>query len=318
MKVGVIGCGNVGFAYLQWLAKQGHSVVGVDPKAAVRQAICRALGSSAAASDIGAVAGCDSVHICVPTDPLPSGYADLGIFQTVIADLVELDRSQAEVKVISQRSTCPPGTGDSAAGRFSERVTYGVNPSFLRKAAIAVDTARPERLALGGPPAYRQHVELLHRTVDAPRFVAESRSLVELLKYVENALDALLLSFWNDVLRFAHTLKIAPEDFCDLLGAIGDRAKFRSCARVPGRAFGLWCLPKDLDAFIAEFEAAGLEGATLRAARHVNGVTRKTLGEGGESSIALFTHGPTISLTDRGKEQVQSAFGRLDAPESNP
>jgi UDPglucose 6-dehydrogenase len=316
MRIGVVGCGHVGFAYLQWLAGQGHEVVGVDPLTSVRKAIHDTLGSDAVASDdIGALAGCSSVHICVPTDPFASGEADLRIFDAVIDDLVDLDASGAEIRVISQRSTCPPGTGDSAAARFSERVAYGVNPSFLRKAAIAVDTAAPERLAFGGPAAYRQHLELLHEAISAPRFVTESRSVIELLKYVENALDALLLSFWNELLLFANAQGVAAADFCYLLDGIGDRAKFSSCARVPGRAFGLWCLPKDLDALIAAFDAAGLQGTTLRAAREVNNSIRQTLGDGTESSIALFEDGATISLTDRGRSQVYEALGGPVAPE---
>ena len=312
-QVAVVGCGKVGFAFLEWLSSRGWSVLGYDVDPSVQRKIADVIDQSAVARDIAQLRLCTSVHICVPTESGDDGAADLGIMADVVASLAELEQDGSQIRVISQRSTCPPGTADRFASSF-HRASYGVNPSFLRKASIEHDTEFPARIALGGPEPYIRHMLDIYRGVDGPPFIADSRVSVELLKYAENALDAVLISFWNELLIYGCSLGMSPDEFGFLLNGFGERAKFASGMRVPGRTFALWCLPKDLRALVFEMVAAKLPVNTLEGALETNRTLEEVLGAGSNASIELFDESnPRLRLRRHGYEQVDAAMARLAA-----
>lgn len=253
MKIAVIGCGNVGFAHLVWMKKRGFDVLGYDINPEVQKQIGQAIGETCVAHELKNLASCDSVHICVPTEPSANGSADMSIYENVIYGLVSVLDDFRPISVI-QRSTCPPGSADRYAKCFGDNISYGVNPSFLRKSSIIQDTEHPERVAIGGYGLSVLHMEEIYQDVDAPRYVTENRTSVELLKYVENTLDAMLISYWNEILEYSVSLGLKTKEVIYLLEKIGDREKFQTVSRVPGKAFGLWCLPKDLKALIIEMK----------------------------------------------------------------
>lgn len=187
-----------------------------------------------------------------------------------------------------------------------------VNPSFLRKASIERDTEFPARIALGGPELYIRHMLDIYRGVDGSPFVTDSRVCVELLKYAENALDAVLISLWNEFLTYNYSLGMSPDEFAFLLDCFGERAKFASGMRVPGRAFALWCLPKDLRALIFEMVSAKLPANTLEGALETNYALEEILGVGSSPSIELFDESrQQLRLKRQGHEQVEAAMARL-------
>lgn len=253
MKVAVIGCGNVGFAHLIWMNKRGFDVLGYDVDPKVQERIAETIGKSCVAYSLESLISCDSIHICVPTEPATDGSADMSTYEGVIHGLVSVLDNYRQLSVI-QRSTCPPGSADRYAKCFGDNISYGVNPSFLRKSSIMQDTENPERVAIGGQGLSVIHLEEIYRNIKAPRYVTENRISVELLKYVENTLDAMLISYWNEILEYAASLGLGAEEIIRLLEKIGDREKFRTVSRVPGKAFGLWCLPKDIKALIEDMK----------------------------------------------------------------
>jgi len=254
------------------------------------------------------LSSCSALHICVPTDPNPDGSANLGILQDTVDRIAELERLGATIDFVNQRSTCPPGTADRLAIRLVH-ASYGANPSFLRKASIVADSENPERIAYGGPADFRRHMESVYAGLAGPVFTTSSRRTVELLKYVENALDSTLLSFWNEILLYARELNISADDFGGLLDRIGDRPKFSSAARVPGRAFGLWCLPKDLTALIHEMATVGSPTGTLEGAWHTNEAVKRLYGEGefGSTELLSYVDG-RCKLSSKGISQISKAL----------
>lgn len=307
--VGVIGCGNVGFSHLCWLASKGWNVIGFDTSPGARSRIVEALSRDNLVNDFEELSSCSAVHVCVPTDPGDDGAADLLIIEDIVDRLAYLEQTGADIEVVSQRSTCPPGTAERFSRKF-QRIAYGVNPSFLRKSSIERDTRDPERLAYGGPSEFLQHMDEVYVDVGAPVFRSASATVVEALKYVENALDALLLSFWNEMLLYAQAMDMDAADFCRLVNHIGDRPKFASAARVPGRAFGLWCLPKDLSALLFEMNTRGVPVGTLDGAKRTNDVIRGMFGEGrlGSTELFLCEHGQ-VKLTKEGIAQITAILG---------
>jgi nucleotide sugar dehydrogenase len=309
-RVAVVGCGKVGFTFMEWLAASGHDVLGYDIDRSVRRRISDVFGRSAVCAELADVNGAASVHLCVPTEPASDGSADISVVTEAAKELAELERQGAYFGSISQRSTCPPGTADRLANLFIG-VPYGVNPSFIRKATVREDTFTPERVALGGPQAYIETMMELYRDTSGSRFITQSRPVVELLKYAENAIDSVLISAWNELLAYAVEVGIEANDFCGLVDNFSARAKFSSSLRVPGQAFGMWCLPKDLNALIKEMRDKGVTSHTFEGARSTNSEAFGELGEGSQPGSALFNfRGGRIRLTPVGRDQVRQAFHR--------
>ena len=90
MRVGVVGCGNVGFSTLVVSHEKGHDVVGYDPSSSVQQRIATECGADAVATSLDLLLERDILFICVPTDPGPNGECDLSIFEDVVLEISRL------------------------------------------------------------------------------------------------------------------------------------------------------------------------------------------------------------------------------------
>lgn len=303
MKIVVVGCGKVGFSHLTWLKAQGHRVIGVDSDNSVCQRIQSDLGENCGMSQIVDLPhDVDAIHICVPTEPSIDGSCDLSIFEKVINDISNRDWNKYPIVV--QRSTCPVGTADRLA-RIIPDFPYAVNPSFLRKASIDEDNRHPERIAIGGEGEAAQHLLDIYSNSDAPKFITNNRSSVELLKYVENALDSILISFWNEILIYSKRLGIMADDFIRLLENVQDRPKFRTVSRVPGRAYGMWCLPKDIQALIQEMTRLGCPVGVLSGTSNTNSAAAEIFGEGNIPAKMLYTMKDCrLSVLEEGVKQI--------------
>lgn len=277
MKIAVVGCGKVGYSHAQWMRKRGHTVVGVDNDHEVLTKLEVQQGLEAVSTLDEAPRDLDAIHICVPTELNSDRQCDLSIIESVIFQIRAV--SWKTVPVVVQRSTCPVGTGDRLA-KLVDPLPYVVNPSFLRKATIKEDNNEPERVAIGGPENGRDHLLALYSSLDSPLFLTESRRTTELLKYVENSLDSLLLSFWNEIMMYALANEINPDDLVYLIERVQDRPKFRTVSRAPGRPFGLWCLPKDLIALISDMKQKGSMSSTLEGVM----ATNEAMGQIGDST----------------------------------
>jgi UDP-N-acetyl-D-mannosaminuronate dehydrogenase len=85
MKIGVIGCGNVGFNTLKSFSTKGYEVLGFDVSENVKDLITSSLGEDCLASKFSDLASCNVVFECIPTEPLnSSGECDLSILEEVV------------------------------------------------------------------------------------------------------------------------------------------------------------------------------------------------------------------------------------------
>ncbi len=281
MKVAVLGCGNVGFNTLRAFSTRGYQVYGYDPLPQMRERVAETFGSDASLTDLTDVATVDAVFMCVPTDPLPlSGAADLTIIRSLVRELSLIESSSEwSVSVVVQRSTCPPGTAAQLAASF-KRTLFAVNPSFLSKETQWEDSNNPPRIAYGGPEQATKILDRLYEEFPgSPRYVSSSFEAVELLKYVENTIDTVLISLWNEYLAYADAIGLDRAYFVELCSAIIERDRFATTLRVPGGAFGKWCLPKDLKALLQSFEQHGVDAQVLEGADATNDSVAATVGE---------------------------------------
>jgi UDP-glucose 6-dehydrogenase len=152
MRVGSVGCGNVGLNTLRACWERGHEVAGVDPAPGAAQRLADRFGAAAALPTLDRLSGFDVVFLCVPTEPIDgTGAADLSIIEGLVENFAGLERHPWwRPPVLVQRSTCPPGTAARLSGKL-RRTAYAVNPSFLAKSTQWLDSDCPSRIAYAGP-----------------------------------------------------------------------------------------------------------------------------------------------------------------------
>lgn len=256
MKIGVIGCGYVGFSTLKGFVSHGINAIGYDTNTAVLDKISDSLSPSHCTDAIEDLLDRELIFECVPTDPKPGTLeCDISIVEQVVAQIAELEKSQKyRCDVFVQRSTCPPGTANALSAKF-KKTNYAVNPSFLTKSAEAKGSTTPTRIVIGGNDYARQELKKAYEKFNYTS-IMESTCLksIELMKYIENCTDAVLISLWNEYLSIADSIGIQRENFFEIMTQIPQREKFSTVLRVPSRAYSLWCLPKDISAL--SFQAA--------------------------------------------------------------
>ena len=292
MRVSVFGLGYVGCVSAACLARDGHSVLGVDVNplkvacvnAGRSPVIERDLAALIAdarragrleATDNGpsAVARTDLSLICVGTPSMHNGSLDHRHVETVCREigtaLAHAPRSHAVVV----RSTVLPGTTEERLVPIIERhsgrragtdVPVCMNPEFLREGTAVADYSDPSYVVigeLGGNGGDR--VEQLYAGVDAPVIRTDVRA-AEMLKYVSNAYHALKVAFANEVGTLCKEQGIDGAELMEIF--CRDRALNLSAAYLrPGFAFGGSCLPKDLRALLHRARQQDVDLPVLRA-----------------------------------------------------
>jgi GDP-mannose 6-dehydrogenase len=277
VRVSVFGLGYVGCVSAGCLARDGHSVIGVDvnplkvdainagrsplmePELDALIAEARRAGRLEA-TDNGpsAVARTDLSLICVGTPSMHNGGLDHRHVEHVCREIgTALPHARPEHAVVV-RSTVLPGTTEERLIPIIERhsgrragtdVPVCTNPEFLREGTAVADYTRPSYVVIGEFDARGGDlVEQLYAAVEAPVIRTDVRA-AEMLKYVSNAYHALKVAFANEIGTLCKEQGIdgaeLMETFCR------DRTLNLSAAYLrPGFAFGGSCLPKDLRALL--------------------------------------------------------------------
>ncbi|MFQ5980195.1 MAG: hypothetical protein ACE5OZ_18840 [Candidatus Heimdallarchaeota archaeon] len=210
-----------------------------------------------------------------------------------------------------QRSTCPPGTARKYSSFFT-KMAYAVNPSFLTKKNQWNDSINPERIMYAGPQFALDLLERIYAKFDrAPRFSSTSYEAAELLKYFENITDTVLISLWNEFLNISDSLEVPRSEFIRILDAFPARPRFGTCLRIPGKAFGLWCLPKDLVAMIHfVIQKNGLSNV-MQGARDTNQAVQESFGINTLAATDLYKiESGRIVATKAGKKHLIAGENR--------
>jgi GDP-mannose 6-dehydrogenase len=268
-RVAVVGLGYVGSVDAAVLAASGRTVIGVDLREAVvdaiaagraplaephledRLATAMSLGTLTATLDLVlAVSRTDAALVCVGTPRGDDGELDTRALLAAITSIAQAVPDGASYSIIV-RSTLPPGLYGKARAAIDAvasegaRVGLALNPEFLREGSAVLDREDPQLVVYA---ADTPHTEAAIRAIyaeHAARLVSCDPASAEVLKLVNNAWHALKVSFANEVARISRPLGVDPFELMQLV--CRDTKLNTSAAYLrPGMPFGGACLVKDM------------------------------------------------------------------------
>ncbi len=292
MDISVFGLGYVGAVSAGCLARDGHTVTGVDPNSVkvdlinagkspiIEKDIDGIIAAAVDRRSLQATADCgQAVHatelslICVGTPSQQNGSLDLRHVGRVCEEIGGCLRDKAAFHVVVVRSTMLPGsvreivvrTLEASSGKRAG-MDFGVciNPEFLREGTAVFDYDHPPKTVIG--ESDRRAGDLLvqlYAHLDAP-LIRTDVETAEMVKYSDNAWHALKVAFANEI-----------GNFCKASGIDGTRVMEIFCRDTklnlspyymkPGFAFGGSCLPKDVRALTHKARSLDLELPVLNA-----------------------------------------------------
>lgn len=279
MKICVFGLGYVGVVTASCLAKEGHTIIGVDiskqkveevnngVSPIVEEGISDLIKSMVADGRLiasmdydHALAESEIAFICVGTPSLPNGAINERAITAVISQIAEHLKNRSVNLLVVVRSTVAPGTMKNTIIPLLEKTSgksAGTNfeivfhPEFLREGSSIFDFYNPPKIVIGErvPGGGKLLVNLYGDRFNSPRVLC-SMETAEMVKYCDNIFHAVKITFANEIGKFCHSLGLngpaVMEIFCQDTKLNISSNYFR-----PGFAFGGSCLPKDLRAFLS-------------------------------------------------------------------
>jgi GDP-mannose 6-dehydrogenase len=236
MRISILGLGYVGVVSLACLARDGHTVIGVDINNSkldlIRSGQTTVIepGMPETSDTAQAVEDTEVSFVCVGTPSKANGNQNLDSIVRLAEQLGRALKNKSSYHVVAVRSTVLPGTVEETikpliehhAGK-KEGVDFGLcfQPEFLREGSSIRDYDNPPYTVVGSQSddcvqTIRQifgHLpcELIHTSIRT----------AEMLKYCCNAFHALKITFANEVGRLSQALSVDPHAVMDLAVAIG-------------------------------------------------------------------------------------------------
>lgn len=299
MNIAVIGLGFVGLTTALGFSEKGYTVYGYDAdpqkmaqfragvvpfhEPGLKPALDRHLDHGFILADNldQSVRPAQVIFFCVGTPRRADGSVDLAyVLSATEQTLNAIGRD--DFKVLTYKSTIPPGTVRDAIAPFVEQRGFKVgldvgvasNPEFLAEGRAWDDFLHPDRVVLGTSDA--QSASVLHEVYahfGAP-IHALSPTTAEFIKYLSNTLLSTMISFANEMAMLAdqvgdieigRAFKILHQD----KRWSGHPAGMTSYV-YPGCGFGGYCLPKDTEAMYMQAKAKGFEARGLHRVLEVN------------------------------------------------
>ncbi len=276
MNVAIYGLGYVGLTASCCIAKQGHTVFGVDPNDSkvsginakespiVEPQISELLenavdeGRLTAATDLESLDHIDLAIVCVGTPSAQDGSHNMGFIADVSRQIASgCSGKRTKPLVVSYRSTMRPGSMEELVApifksvlgpeTFEANVELVYNPEFLREGSAVFDYFNPPKIVVGTDDSKPNAVmEALHDGIDATIFTTGFRE-AEITKFVDNTWHAVKVAFANEIGRVCLDLNIDAGSVHKIF--VSDtKLNISPYYMRPGGPFGGSCLPKDVRA----------------------------------------------------------------------
>ncbi len=312
MKISIFGLGYVGAVSLACLARDGHSVIGVDIDSAkldliragttpvVEEGMVELMAKVAASGRVAvttdvreALLGSELSLVCVGTPSAANGSQDQGAVLRLAQDIGRALRDKAAPHVVVFRSTLVPGTVEEtlrpiieaeSGKRDGEHFHLCFQPEFLREGSSIRDYDKPPFTVVGANhdyPAERLRELFGHLPC---KFLRTSVRSAEMMKYCCNNFHALKITFANETARLCDALGVDPFEVMELV-CEDTQLNISPAYLKPGFAFGGSCLPKDLraTAYLAkthDIELPMLSGILASNRQHIERAIAKILDTG--------------------------------------
>jgi len=312
MRISIFGLGYVGAVSLACLARDGHSVIGVDVDQAkldliaagktpvVEEGMVDLMRNVVASGRVRvsrdtreAVEASDLSLVCVGTPSAPNGSQNQSAMLRLAEDLGTVLKDKTAPHVIVLRSTLVPGTVEDVLRPIIEKhsgkrdgVDFHIcfQPEFLREGSSIKDYDKPPFTIVGAShEAAAAKLRELFGHLPCEFYMTSIRA-AETVKYCCNNFHTLKITFANETARLCEAMNVDPFEVMDLV--CKDRQLNISPAYLkPGFAFGGSCLPKDLRATLYFAKTHDVElpmhGALLASNRnHVEHAITKVLATG--------------------------------------
>jgi UDPglucose 6-dehydrogenase len=307
-KLAVIGTGYVGLVSGVCLASKGHQVTCFDINSnninKLDQGICpiyeRGLDDLLASSkdnlsfrvlddqSEAEIMNFDAVLVAVGT-PTINGRSDLSQIASVGRMMGRLIKSSQKYISIILKSTVLPGTTDTffkdiveaESGKNIGDFGLGMNPEFLREGNAIEDFQHPDRIVFGFEDEKTLEIlRLIYKPWDCEKIELNTRS-AEMMKYVNNALLATLISTINEYSNIARVVenidfeKVMHGVHLDNRWSPLDQQGLKVRPKIidylkPGCGYGGSCFPKDVMAISSLAKDFGASSSILSAVIEVN------------------------------------------------
>jgi GDP-mannose 6-dehydrogenase len=272
MNISVFGLGYVGCVNLGCLARNGHSVTGVDASefkvnqvnsglpAIIEKDLDHLIreehskGRISATKDYStAIMETEISIIAIDTPSAATGHPDLHDIFKLAETFGRIIRVKKDFHVIAIKSAILPGTSAKFAGIIEEysgkkrNIDFAivVNPEFLRQGTAVNDFYYPPVTLIGSEHTEAaEKVASLYRQLPADVIITDIR-VAEFMKYVNNTFHALKVSFANEIGNICSALKIDPHKVMEIFCA-DKELNISPYYFKPGFAYGGSALPKDL------------------------------------------------------------------------
>jgi GDP-mannose 6-dehydrogenase len=292
MDISIFGLGYVGAVSAGCLARDGHSVIGVDPNRTkvdlinrgvspiVEKDIAEIIGEcvrtgrlTATASVAEAVAKTSMSLICVGTPSQLNGNLDLSYVRRVCEEIGQALATKSTFHVVVARSTMLPGsmkdvvipTLEASSGKRAG-IDFGVcnNPEFLREGTAVHDYDHPPKTVIGETDTRSgDMVASLYTRMDAA-LVRTDVATAEMVKYTDNVWHALKVGFANEIGNLCKALGLDGHEVMDIF-CRDQKLNLSPYYLKPGFAFGGSCLPKDVRALTYKAKTQDVETPILNS-----------------------------------------------------
>jgi len=277
VKISVFGLGYVGCVSAACLARDGHTVVGVDinplkvelvergSSPVVEPGLNELVASGVAEGRLRvARVPAEAVHdtevtmITVGTPSNRNSSIHLGHLENTCREIGAALREKQDHHHVVVRSTVLPGTTrdvvvpllEEASGKRAGRdFSVYMNPEFMREGTAIDDYYGPSFIVFGEQDGGASEVpEQIYEAVEAA-VIRTTLETAEMIKYICNAFHALKVAFGNEIGSLAKAYGVDGQEVMDIF-CRDERLNISSAYLRPGFAFGGSCLPKDLRALV--------------------------------------------------------------------
>jgi UDP-N-acetyl-D-glucosamine dehydrogenase len=288
-RVGVVGLGYVGLPLAVEFAKAGYSVTGIDVQESKIVGINRGSshvqdvpdaelaklvesGHLRATSDFSAVAGLDTINICVPTPLRKTKDPDMSYIVSACQKIAQYTHPGM---LVILESTTYPGTTDELLRPMLEKPDLRIGEElFLCFSPERVDPGNPiyrtaniPKVVGGITPRCTEMGVLFYSQVIQKIVPVQSTQVAEMVKLLENTFRMINIGLVNELALMCDRMGI---NVWEVIEAAATKP-FGFMPFYPGPGLGGHCIPIDPFYLSWKTKQAGIEARFIELAGYING-----------------------------------------------